>query len=105
MDITQYFVSFAALVPLVVLIADFLIRMLKIEKSALKQITAWAVSVILCLLAMWWNIGMFTDLNVVHTILYAFGAGLAANGFFDIGIIQTLLNFLLQWLPKKQETE
>jgi hypothetical protein len=101
MDIGSYFGSLVALVPLVVLATEFLKNTLKIEKTWVKQVLAWAVSVALCLVGDWLNLGMFKDFNLVTTVAYGVATGLVANGVFDITVVQTLLTFLLNLLKKK----
>jgi hypothetical protein len=100
MDIGSYFVSLVALVPLVILASDFIKRTLKIEKGWLKQLIAWAVSVGLCLIGMWFDLGMFKDFTAVQTVAYGIATGLVANGVFDITIVQTLLDLILKFLKK-----
>lgn len=102
MEIGSYFVSLVALVPLVVVIAEYLKTTFKVEKSWVKQVLAWGVSVGLCLIGDLLNLGMFKDFNVVTTLAYGVATGLVANGVFDITIVQTLLNLLLNLLKKKE---
>lgn len=101
MEIGNYFVSLVALVPLVVLISDFLKRWLKIDKTWVKQVTAWVVSVLLCLVGMWFDLGMFETFKIGTTLAYGVAVGLVANGVFDVGFVQTLLDLILKFLPKK----
>ena len=101
MEIENYFVSLAALVPLVVLIADFGIRWLKIAAGWGRQLISWLVSAGICFLAMILDIGIFEGLPVLNTIVYALAAGLVSNGVFDIGLVQMLLDFLLKFVPKR----
>lgn len=103
MNITDYFLSLAALVPLVVLISDFIIRGLNIQKAFVKQIISWVIAVVACLVGMWFDLGMFVDLSIWKTLAYGLATGLIANGIFDITIVQTILNFLFKFLPKKPE--
>jgi biotin transporter BioY len=101
MDIGNYFVSLLALVPLVVLISEFLKKTFKVEKSWLKQVLSWVVAVVLCLVGDWLNLGMFKDFSLITTLAYGVATGLVANGVFDISIVQTLLNLLLNLLKKR----
>ena len=101
MDIANYFISLVALVPLVVLITDFLVRWLKIQKSAVKQVLSWVISIALCLAGMWLNLGMFASFSVGVTLAYGLATGLVANGIFDINLVQMLLDIILKFLPKK----
>lgn len=98
----QYFFSLAALVPLIVMAADFIIRWLKVEDSSLKQMISWGVSISLCLFAAWVDIGIFSGISIWQTILYGVGAGLVSNGIFDLGLVQMFLDFVFKFLPKKE---
>lgn len=101
MNITDYFVSLVALVPLVILITDFLKRWLKIEKTWIKQVLSWVISLVLCLIGMWFNLGIFADFSLIVTLAYGIATGLVANGVFDIELVKTLLDFILKFLTKK----
>ena len=97
---SNYFVSLAALVPLVVLVTAFINTKLNL-KGFLKQFTAWVVSILLCFIGWYFNLGMFAGLLWWVVIIYGFAVGLAANGFFDISLIQAILEGLK--LEKKNE--
>ena len=97
---SNYFISLAALVPLVVLIAAFINKKLNLS-GFLKQLVAWVVSILLCFVGWYFNLGMFAGLVWWVVLIYGFAVGLAANGFFDIGLIQAILKGLK--LEKKNE--
>ena len=97
---SNYFISLAALVPLVVLIAAFINKKLNLS-GFLKQLVAWAISILLCFVGWYFNLGMFAGLVWWVVLIYGFAVGLAANGFFDIGLIQAILKGLK--LEKKNE--
>lgn len=98
----QYFFSLAALIPLIVMITDFIIRWLKVEIASVKQMISWIVSVLLCLFAAWIDVGIFSGISIWETIIYAVGAGLVSNGIFDMGVVQMFLDFVFKFLPKKE---
>jgi multisubunit Na+/H+ antiporter MnhB subunit len=79
-----------------------MVRWLKIEKGWFRQVTSWVVSAGLCFLAMAFNLGMFQGFSVTYTIGYALATGLVSNGIFDIGLVQTLLELVLKFIPKKE---
>lgn len=97
---SNYFISLAALVPLVVLVAAFINKKLNLS-GFLKQLVAWVVSILLCFVGWYFNLGMFAGLVWWVVLIYGFAVGLAANGFFDIGLIQAILKGLK--LEKKNE--
>ena len=97
---SNYFISLAALVPLVVLIAAFINKKLNLS-GFLKQLVAWVISILLCFVGWYFNLGMFAGLVWWVVLIYGFAVGLAANGFFDIALIQAILKGLK--LEKKNE--
>lgn len=97
---SNYFISLAALVPLVVLISAFINKKLNLS-GFLKQLIAWVISILLCFVGWYFNLGMFAGLVWWVVLVYGFAVGLAANGFFDIGLIQAILKGLK--LEKKNE--
>ena len=103
MEIGSYFISWVALVPLVVLITEALIRLFKESKKLTKQIIAGAVTVALCLFGYFVNLGMFKDLNLVVSILYAIPVALAAMGFSTIDKIKFYLEIIMNFLKLIKE--
>lgn len=97
---SNYFLSLAALVPLVVLIAAFVNTRLKLS-GFLKQFVAWLISILLCFVGWYFKLGMFDGIVWWIVLIYGFAVGLAANGFFDISLIQAILKALK--LEKKNE--
>ena len=97
---SNYFISLAALVPLVVLIAAFINTKLNLS-GFLKQFVAWVISILLCFVGWYFNLGMFAGIVWWVVLIYGFAVGLAANGFFDISLIQAILKGLK--LEKKNE--
>lgn len=97
---SNYFISLAALVPLVVLISAFVNSKLKLS-GFLKQFVAWVIAVALCFVGWYFNLGMFAGIVWWVVLIYGFAVGLAANGFFDITLIQAILKALK--LEKKNE--
>jgi len=90
-DFQSYFISLAALVPLVILLAGFVKKWLKAE-GFWAQFLSWVISIALCYIGWLLKIGMFT--TVVSwwiPLLYGFCVGLASNGFFKIEFIQAFL--------------
>lgn len=98
----QYFFSLAALVPLIILVTDFIVRWLKVEFASVKQMISWGVSIVLCLFAAWIDIGIFSGISIWETLIYGLGAGLVSNGIFDMEVVQMFLNFVFKFLPKKE---
>lgn len=89
-----FFVSLAALVPLVTAIAAFLNSRIKNLTGTGKQIIAWLISVAIAFGAWYLQLGIFNGLSWYLVLIYGLAVGLAANGFFDIKFIQAVLSTL-----------
>ena len=55
------------------------------------QILVWVVAILLAALGNLVNLGFLSEATWMMTLLYGFGAGLAANGIFDITIVHALI--------------
>lgn len=94
LDLNSYFASLGALVPLVVFLTAWLKKITK-ATGGLAQIFSWLVSIALVFGAWILKIGMFADVAQWWIcLIYGFAVGLAANGIFDIKIIQSFLAVL-----------
>ena len=58
----------------------------------LKQLVAWIISIALCFIGWFFNFGIFVGIEWWIVLIYGFAVGLAANGFFDISLIQAVLD-------------
>jgi hypothetical protein len=91
--LSSYFVSLAAIVSLVVLVASWINGKLK-TVGTMKQIVAWLVSVTLCFAGWFLGAGFLDGISVYMVLVYGLAAGLAANGIFDIILIQSFLKLI-----------
>lgn len=82
--INDYFVSIAALIPLVTGITQFLKLKFSL-KGVVPQLLSWLVSVVLCFIGWLFGLGLFETIdNWLLVLLYGGATGLGANGFYDI---------------------
>lgn len=106
MDILKYFVDIATLAAGVVLVVDFIVRLFKVGSAVIlkimnvRQLLSWIVSFLICLAGVVWNLGMFETVPTWQFIVYGLAVGLVSNGFADITLVKTVLNFILQFIPK-----
>lgn len=101
MQINVYFGSLAGIAALTTFLAALLNGLLKVEKKFVKQIIAWLVAIILLVGANLLNYGFNAEFSILKSILYGFGAGLVANGMFDIPFIKILLDKVEGWFAPK----
>jgi hypothetical protein len=104
MDFTSVFLNLTALVAFIVVVTDALIRIFKTQKKLFKQITAWTLSVVVSLIGFWLKQGLFSELTLLASLATSIGVGLAANGLATVDKMKTILDFLLQLLPKKLQS-
>ena len=103
MEVGSYFLSFTALVPFTVMIAEAVIRLFKLSTDLGKQITAGVVAVILCFIGMWLDLGLFKDFGVLATVAYAVPTALAAMGLATIEKAKLLLDVIMNFLKLAKE--
>ena len=96
----NFFISLAAVIPLVTFITALVNRFIRITAGWAKQTLSWIIAMAVALAGWYLKVGIFETLTIYGAILYGFGAGLAANGFFDIKIIQAILE-ALRLQPRK----
>lgn len=100
-QINVYFGSLAGIAALTTFLAALLNGLLKVEKKIIKQLVAWGVAIILLVGANLLNYGFNAEFSILKSILYGFGAGLVANGIFDIPFIKILLDTVEGWFGPK----
>jgi hypothetical protein len=96
-NMNQYFGSLAGIAVVTAFFAAMLNGLLKVEKSFLKQLIAWAVAIILMVVTDLLNFGFAAEFSILKAVIYGFGAGLVANGVFDIPIIKSILDKVEGW--------
>ena len=96
----SYFASFASLVGAVPFVTEFLRGLFKLEGGIGIQIISWLTGVALAFIGWGLGLGMFVGMIWWHVLVIGVGASLAANGFFDTGIVLAILKAL--GIMKKQ---
>ena len=94
------FVTFAALVALIPFAMQLFKKLIPDAVGWFTQICSWLVGIILTMFGWYFNLGFLADMTWWLALLYGFGASLAANGIFDIGLIEWILQ--LVGLQRKQ---
>lgn len=107
--LTTMFATFVAFVSGIILIADFVNKLFKIENHNVKLILSWVLSLAVAALAFWQQWGFFAEMGDVatwqgwvKTLLIAFGCGLAANKIYDREEIWRLLQLIFPIIRKKK---
>jgi hypothetical protein len=86
-----WFGTLGGIAALTVFVGGVLNGLLKVTKTFVKQLVAWIVAILLAVIANLVNLGFLAGSTWLMTILYGFGAGLVANGIFDVAIVKALI--------------
>lgn len=108
--ILSYFGTFALFAAGVTIIAEFINDLFKVSSKpetriSPKQAVSWVVAILGACLGYALQVGFFTEFGTVDqwqgwvmTAVTGLGAGLVANGIYDVNIIQDALKFIFQFL-------
>ena len=100
-NLNLYFGSLAGIAVLSAFFAAMINGLLKVEKNILKQLVAWAVAIVLMVVTDLANFGFAADFSILKAVIYGIGAGLVANGVFDIPIIKSILDKVEGWFKPR----
>lgn len=91
-DLTSPFASLLVLVPLITLLTSLITNHTIPLKGWFKQGLSWFISVVVSLFAWYFKLGMFDGLTWYYALCIAGAAGLAANGLFDVKLVQSIMS-------------
>jgi len=94
MNFNTWFATLAGVAAVTVFIAGAVIQFLGVQRKWLKQLTSWIIAILLVVAGNIFDLGFSAGFPWLTTILYGFGAGLVANGIFDIEVVQAILEYL-----------
>ena len=68
----------------------------KLTKSWMKQVVSWVVPVILVVVvSLLLKAGFLAGESFIKILIFGLGAGLVSNGIFDIGFVNTIVNWVV----------
>lgn len=102
-NFSSWFGLFAGLAALGTFVSGFFNGLLKVTNGFVRQLIAWAVCILLALLGNLVNLGFLAESGWLITVIYGLGAGLAANGIFDVPVIHAFILALEQALGNRKE--
>jgi len=87
----MWFGTLGGIAALTLFVSGVVNGLLKVTKTFVRQLVAWVIAILLAVLANLVNLGFLAGSTWLMTILYGFGAGLVANGIFDVNIVKALI--------------
>jgi len=94
-DISSYFGTLAAAAGLVVILAGYVnTHVFSTASATVKQIVSWVLAIVVAFVGQIKGLGVFASTDVIWTVLNGLGVGLVANGIFDVGLVQSILEFI-----------
>ncbi|RKE02307.1 hypothetical protein [Marinifilum flexuosum] len=92
-DIASYFATVPGLVSLVIIVTQFLKKLLKTE-GVKTQILSWIIALALSCVGYFLQLGIFVGAAWYWIIIYAAAAGLIANGIATKHVVEAVLNLI-----------
>jgi hypothetical protein len=89
-----YVATFLLYAATVVMLTSIINKFITNLKGFAKQYLSWFVALLVGFVAFFLNLGIFEPLQWYQVLIYAFAAGLGANGVFDWQLIQAILRGL-----------
>ena len=106
--LTTMFATFVAFVGGVIIIAEAVNKLFKVEKPTAKLIISWVLSLGIAALGFWQQWGFFADCGTpdmwqgwVKAALIGLGCGLCANKIYDREEIWRLLEMIFSMFKRK----
>lgn len=91
-DFNSWVSTLATIAAAAVFLSAMITTWFKVTQKLVKQVIAWLVAIALTFAGNLLNIGFAADFPWLTTLAYGFGAGLVANGLFDINVVQSVLD-------------
>jgi len=104
MNPQKWFIDFGTIAVLTAFVATFVNGLLKVVKKFPRQLVAWGVAIILLVVSDLLNFGYAKDFPILLAVIHGLGAGLAANGVFNIPMIKGILDTIESWLNPSKTT-
>lgn len=102
----EFTASLAGLAVVSVWLTGLVNGMIKDAKSWIKQVVSWVVPTVFALVITYLlKVGFLVDRSILEVLIFGLGAGLVSNGIFDIGFVNSAVNWLIGKIFKKQEVD
>lgn len=97
--VETYLMSLGGVATLILVLTAVVFKAAADANKIIKQIISIVIGAGIGLVGYYWNVGMFTGLNMTWCILYGLGAALMANGLYSYDLITMILEFLKIKIP------
>lgn len=102
-NLNVYLASMVGVAAMSTFLGALLNGLLKIVKPFIKQLVVWLVAIAVMVIANAVNIGYGGEFTYWQSLLHGFGAGLVANGIFDIPVVNAIMKFIEGLFNKPKE--
>lgn len=102
-NLNIYLASMVGVAAMSTFLGALLNGLLKIVKPFIKQLVVWLVAITVMIMANVANIGYGGEFTYWQSLLHGFGAGLVANGIFDIPIVKAIMEFIEKLFNKPKQ--
>lgn len=90
-DYNAAFVSLAAVVAVIPVVVEVCKRLFRGMPAIGIRILSWGIGMAITMFGWWQGLGFLADISWYTALLYGLGAGLAANGIADTGLIEWII--------------
>lgn len=102
-NLNIYLASMVGVAAMSTFLGALLNGLLKIVKPFIKQLVVWLVAIAVMIIANVANIGYGGEFTYWQSLLHGLGAGLVANGIFDVPIVKAIMEFIEKLFNKPKE--
>jgi len=102
-NLNMYLGSMVGVAAMATFLGALLNGLLKVTKAFVKQLIVWLVAIVTLVIANLVNIGYAAEFTIWQSLLHGLGAGLVANGIFDVPIVKAIMEFIENLFNKPKE--
>lgn len=102
-NLNVYLGSMVGVASMSVFLGALLNGLLKVTKTFIKQLVVWLVTIATLVIANLVNMGYAAEFTIWQSLLHGLGAGLVANGIFDIPVVKAIMTFIENLFNKPKQ--
>lgn len=102
-NLNTYLGSMVGVAAMATFLGALLNGLLKVTKTFVKQLVVWLVAIATLVIANLVNMGYAAEFTIWQSLLHGLGAGLVANGIFDIPVVKAIMTFIENLFNKPKE--